>query len=162
MDEKQKKILERLQAQCVRREYCKQDILKKAIERCEGDKEAAAEIVDSLLADKFVSDLRFASAFAREKASINGWGPTKIRYQLRAKGVSNSDIDEALGEIDEDKADNRLEKLLSNKWKSLAGDSQAKLKLLKFALSRGYEYDKIKALVDKISSQSVSDETSDF
>lgn len=147
MEEKAKQVLSILEAQCSRREYCRADILKKALERMDGDRDAAEEIVASLEAGNFVSDLRYASAFAREKASLTGWGPVKIRFALSTKGIARETIDEALAEIEPEKAEARLERLLETKRKSLEGDPQIKLKLLKFALSRGYDYDTVKKLV---------------
>ena len=75
-------VLARLQRQCSRMEYCSRDIYRKALKALEGDAEAAERIVASLRADRFVDDLRYASAFAREKASLQGWGPVKISFQL--------------------------------------------------------------------------------
>ena len=147
MDEKAKQILSKLEAQCSKREYCTADIYQKALAKLEGDREAAEEIVAALEADNFVSDLRYASAFAREKASLTGWGPAKIRFALSAKKISKEVIDEALGEIEPEKAEARLERLLEAKRKTLEGDPQIKLKLIKFALSRGYDYDTVKKLV---------------
>lgn len=147
MDEKAKQILSKLEAQCSKREYCTADIYQKALAKLEGDREAAEEIVAALEADNFVSDLRYASAFAREKASLTGWGPIKIRFALSAKKIDKEVIDEALGEIEPEKAEARLERLLETKRKSLEGDPQIKLKLIKFALSRGYDYDTVKKLV---------------
>ena len=143
-------ILSQLQALCAKREYCVSDIRRKALDRMEGDRQKADELVASLVADKFVDDARYASAFAREKAGLQGWGPIKIRFQLRAKGISDADISSALGEIDADKASARLEKLLENKWHSLQDDPQGRLKLIKFALTRGYEYEEIDPLVRQI------------
>ena len=81
------KVLSRLQAQCSRREFCTSDIRAKALKSMEGDAEAADRIVTSLKEDKFVDDLRYASAFAREKASLSGWGAQKITYALICKGI---------------------------------------------------------------------------
>lgn len=147
-----KAVKNQLEALCARREYCVQDIRRKALERLEGDRKKAEEMVAALVADKFVDDARYASAFAREKASLQGWGPIKIRFQLRAKGISEGDISSALGEIDSGRAAARLEKLLQNKWHSLADDPQGRLKLIKFALTRGYEYEEIDPLVRQITS----------
>lgn len=144
MEANAKKVLDRLENQCSKREYCTRDVRQKAMKALEGDAAAADEIVASLVNDRYVDDLRYASAFAREKASLSGWGPIKIRYALRAKGVGESDISAALEEIDSDKADERLRRLLEVKAKSLEGDPQLRLKLIKFALSRGYDYDDIK------------------
>jgi regulatory protein len=62
---------------------------------------------------------------------------------LSAKGVAKDVISEALNEVDEAKASSRLEKLLENKYKSLKDDPQWKIKLLRFALGRGYSYDEV-------------------
>jgi len=40
-----------------------------------------------------------------------------------------------------------LAKLLEAKAKTLKGDPQGRLKLIKFALSRGYDYDVVKKMV---------------
>ena len=147
MEDNKQKIYSSLENQCAKREYCTSDIYKKALDKLEGDSAAAEELVARLVADGFVSDLRYASAFAREKASLTGWGPVKIRFALSAKRIDREVIDEALGEIDAEKADAKLERLLEAKRRSLEGDPQIRLKLIKFALSRGYDYDTVKKFV---------------
>ena len=124
--------------------------MKKASDGLEGDRAAAQEVVDVLVKEKYVDDLRYASAFARDKSAIQGWGEVKIRYMLSAKGVPRDVIDKALEEIDQDKAESRLEKLLQNKLKSLKDDPQCRLKLLRFALGRGYSYDEVSKVVDSL------------
>ena len=143
MDDEQKKVLDRLEAQCSKREYCVSDVRLKAFKALDGDSARAAEVVDSLVADKFVDDARYAGAFAREKSALTGWGSVKIRYALRSKGIAAETIAAALEEIDPGKASDKLARLMENKRKSLEGDPQIKLKLIKFALTRGYEYDEI-------------------
>lgn len=146
-------ILSALQNLCVRREYCTSDIRRKALDRCEGDKAMADELVASLKADRFVDNVRYASAFAREKSSLTGWGPVKIRFALRAKGLSEGDIAAGLAEIEPDRASSRLESLLQNKWKTLSDDPAGRLKLIRFALSRGYEYSQVEDIVNEITRQ---------
>lgn len=150
MTDGQKKILDRLRGLCSRREYCYADVLKKAKDALDGDAQAAKEVADSLVADKYVDDLRYASAYARDKASIQGWGDVKIRYMLSSKGVPASVITEALQEIDRDKSSSRLQKLLENKLRSLKDDPQCRLKLLRFALGRGYSYDEVNDVVNSL------------
>lgn len=150
MTDQQKRILDRLRGLCSRREYCYADVLKKAKDALEGDAQAAKEVADSLVEDKYVDDLRYASAYARDKASIQGWGDVKIRYMLSAKGVAASVITEALQEIDREKSSSRLHKLLENKLRSLKDDPQCRLKLLRFALGRGYSYDDASHTIDQL------------
>ena len=126
------------------------DIMKKATTALEGDKDAAAKVLEVLVSERYVDDLRYATAYAREKAMIAGWGETKIRYMLSAKRIDRSLVDQALMEIDGDKADSRLHKLLENKAKTLKADPQIRLKLLRFALGRGYQYDDVVRVLQDI------------
>lgn len=144
------KVADRLRGLCSRREYCRSDIMKKALASLEGNVDEASRVVDILIEEKFIDDLRYATAFARDKASISGWGEAKIRYMLLSKGIPSGTIDEALGEIDGGKASLRLQKLLENKARSLSDDPQKKLKLLRFALGRGYGYDEVRNVLDDL------------
>ncbi len=144
------RCLSRLQKLCSKAEYCEADIYRKALKDLEGDADAARKVLEALISEKYVDNARYASAFAREKATIQGWGPVKIRFQLKAKGVSEENIRVALEEVDEGKQADKLRKVLLAKARSLAGDPQFRLKLLRFGLTRGYDYDAVEAEVSKI------------
>lgn len=147
------RVTDRMRALCSRREYCCADIMKKVVSALDGNMEEAEKIVSLLVKDKYIDDLRYASAFARDKSALSGWGQTKIRYALSMKGVSKDIISEALEEIDGDRARQRLEKLLENKLRSLKDDPQRKMKLIRFALGRGYKYEEIYDEIQKIDSR---------
>ena len=144
------KIADRMRTLCSRREYCSSDILKKVVTALDGDKEKAAEIVAKLIEEKYIDDLRYASAYARDKSSISGWGEAKIRYMLSAKGISKDIVSQAFESIDENKAAGRLEKLMDNKARSLKDDPQARLKMLRFGMGRGYSYEEVAAVTNRI------------
>lgn len=144
------KVADRMRGLCSRREYCRQDIMKKVLAALGGDADEAGRIMDRLVEEKYIDDLRYASAFARDKSSIAGWGATKIRYMLAAKGIDRETIAAALQEVDEDKASDRLEKLLSAKVRSLKDDPQCRMKLLRFALGRGYQYDEAAEVIGRL------------
>lgn len=144
------RCLSRLQKLCSKAEYCEADIYRKALKDLEGDADAARKVLEALISEKYVDNARYASAFAREKAAIQGWGPVKIRFQLKAKGVSEENIRAALEEVDEGKQADKLRKVLLSKARSLAGNPQFRLKLLRFGLTRGYDYDAVEAEVSKI------------
>ena len=145
------KVLGRLQAQCSRKECCSADMRTKALKAMDGDEDAAEQIVASLVSDRFVDDLRYASAFTREKASISGWGAQKIRFMLMRKGIDRKTVDEALTEIDAASADRKLESVIAAKYRTLKEDPQWRLKLIRFALGRGYGYDQVMSAVDRVS-----------
>jgi len=144
------KVADRMRGLCSRREYCRQDIMKKVLAALGGDADQAGRIMDRLVEEKYIDDLRYASAFARDKSSIAGWGATKIRYMLAAKGIDRETIAAALQEVDEGKASDRLEKLLSAKVRSLKDDPQCRMKLLRFALGRGYQYDEAAEVIGRL------------
>ena len=144
------KILDNLRRQCSRREYCTSDVLKKAEKALEGDRDKAMQVLQALVADKYVDDLRYCEAYAREKSSISGWGEVKIRYMLSAKGISRDVISQALTQIDSQKAESRLVKLMENKYRALKDDPQWKIKLLRFGLGRGYSYDEVNEVLKRL------------
>ena len=143
-------LIDRLEALCVKRECCTFDLRRKALEALDRDQAAAEEVVRHLVDGKFADDRRYAEAFAREKSAITGWGPEKIRYTLRMKGISRQDIDAALEQRDPEASARRLEKVCEAKWKTLQGDPYAKFKLIKYALSRGYGYDEVSEIAESL------------
>ena len=97
-----------------------------------------------------LDDLRYASAYARDKAALAGWGEAKIRYMLSSKGIAKDLIAKAMEEIDDVKASSRLEKLMENKYRSLKEDPQCRLKMLRFGLGRGYSYDEVSKVLETL------------
>lgn len=159
MDGKYKALLDRMMVLCSKREYCESDIRKKlsqAMAKDDGEPDiasdirAADEIIIALKKDRFLDDRRYAEAFARDKSSISGWGKVKIRHALAAKGIGRPLIEEILSGIDGNPGMEKLEKALKKKYSSLRDDPQCKLKLLRFALGRGYEYDEVRDMVDAV------------
>jgi len=153
----------RLEQMCARREYCRYDMKEKALKLllAESEKtgtgevvselrERADEMVGSLVDGGFVSDFRYSAAYARDKASLSGWGPAKIKAALMAKHIERHIIEEALNEIDSHRATSRLHKLLKSKWSTLKDDPRGKQKLIRFALGRGYEYEEIEDILPDI------------
>jgi regulatory protein len=144
------KVADRMRALCSRREYSRKDVMKKVMTALDGDVAKAEEVVAKLVEERYVDDLRYATAFARDKASIAGWGEAKIRYMLSSKGIDRELIAQALDEVDDKRAETRLEKLMENKVRSLKDDPQRRLKLLRFGLGRGYSYDQVTEMIDKM------------
>lgn len=149
MEEQEKAALEKMRAQCAKREYCETDIRKK-LSREQLSPDSVDGIVRSLKADKYIDDARYAAAFARDKSSISGWGKVKIRHSLAAKGIVREAIAAALDGIGGNPGMEKLVKALETKAVALNGDPYRKFKLLRFALGRGYEYDEVRDLVDNI------------
>lgn len=144
------KMLDHMMNICSRREYSRADAATKIRAMSDVDDEEVERMLGILIEQKYIDDFRYAAAFARDKASIAGWGVNKIRYMLSAKGISREIIAQALAEIDPAKAGGRLDKLMENKAHSLAGDPQIRMKLLRFGLGRGYSYDEVSSVVEQL------------
>ena len=147
------KVLDRMRNLCSRREYCRSDIMKKVLTALDGDRTAAEKVLDVLVAEKYIDEQRYASACARDKASLAGWGGTKIRYMLASKGIPRDIVERALEDIDDSKARTKLEKLMENKFRSLKDDPQCRLKMLRFGLGRGYAYEEVAEVIDFLMKQ---------
>lgn len=145
-----KKVLAHFQAQCARREYCTSDIRHKVLKALGGSEVETDEIIESLVSEGYLCDLRYAVAFTREKSEIEGWGPVKISFALAAKGISKELIAGSADEVDKDRASDRLQRLLTNKIRTLKGDPQWKLKAIRYALGRGYHYDSVAEALSKL------------
>jgi len=144
------KVLNKYQTQCSKKECCTKDVYQKVLADLEGDQAVAAEVLASLVEDKFIDDQRYCEAFCREKAHLTGWGPIKISFMLSSKGMSKEMIKNALAEVDFDKASSKLDKLLEAKYRTVKGEVDEKFRLIKYALTRGYEYEDVAKAVDSL------------
>ena len=117
--DQKKMALAKMEAICSRREYCSADIRERLLKFSlpEG---AVEEIVESLKRERYLDDGRYAAAYARDKSSLAGWGPRKIEFALKGKGIGSEIIAQALEEVD-----------------------QRRIKTIKFALGRGYSYEEV-------------------
>ncbi|MFN4074580.1 MAG: regulatory protein RecX [Cloacibacterium sp.] len=107
--------------------------------------EAKEEIILYLIKENYLNEERFARSYTRGKFYIKKWGKNKIKQQLRLKGISDKLIAKSFSEIDErdyqDTIRDFIEKLLPT-YNGLK-DYQRKQKLIKFLMSKGYEYEEI-------------------
>jgi len=108
------------------------------------------------LKDKnYLDDSEFASVFIEEKFGSKMWSENKLKAELIKRGVKSSIISEALSNkfSDEDIFNNAFTIALK-KYKILQGrnlDLQTtKKKLASFLNTRGYNYETIKQVCDKI------------
>lgn len=150
MNDKALKIADRMRRLCSHREYCSGDISRKIRDALGQEQEYAEEVLEALIRDGYIDDARYARSFARDKSSLTGWGPVKIRHALSMKGISASEIAAALKEIDSSRAELRLEKLLENRYRALEDDPMCRLKLLRFGLGRGYGYEEVSSAVERL------------
>jgi len=118
------------------------------------------DILRGLREDGFISDERFAMAFARGKWRVKHWGRLRITYELRQRKIPNKLIIKAMEEIDEEEYREVLANLIRRKAAALHPQAKEenksgkkmnlKDKLFNFALSKGYEYDLVREILEEL------------
>ena len=155
MEDNQKQITEeqartRLAALCARAEHCTGEMREK-MWRWGIAEDAQQRIVDYLVANKYVDDERFCRMFVRDKITYNRWGRRKVEQALMAKRISSDVYKPVLDEVAAEDFTAVLRPLLDSKRRTLkaATDYELNMKLIKFALSRGFDMETIrKCLTD--------------
>lgn len=101
----------------------------------------AEEVIAELIQQNYLNEERFAKSFAGGKFRVKGWGRRKIKQQLQQRGISGYNLDQAMKEIAPDDYRETLTDLLEKKRQSLSDDNPliVKQKLVRYALSKGYE-----------------------
>ena len=127
---------------CSLSEHCIQKVREKLMQ-WETPKEYINPIIDKLLEDDYINEERFARAFVKDKFRFNHWGRIKISTHLRALGISSENIATAMQEIDDEEYEKMLDEIVEKKRKSIKNgtDYEIRAKLLRHALSRGFEYE---------------------
>ena len=141
----EQQALMKLTALCSGAEHCSYEITEK-MRRWEIDEETQARIMEYLTNEKYVDDSRYCRAFIREKMRFNKWGRRKIEMALFQKRIDKKMASEALDEVDNGEYTAILRPMLRQKERSVKANSEYEknMKLIKFAMSRGFTFDVIK------------------
>lgn len=117
------------------------------------NKNEVDEILSRLIEENYLNEERFATQFAGGKFRIKKWGRVKIKYELRKKQVSDYCIKKALAAIDDKDYVKILQKIFTDKLKTLKGEKNIfikKRKLQDHILQKGFESELIHKLIAKI------------
>lgn len=137
----------KMAALCARSEYCEYEIREKLWEMGLS-RQNADEIIDYLIENRFVDNRRFARGFANDKTRFAGWGRRKTRQALALKRISQTDITDALENIDVKEYEATLRRVAESKTRTLDLSSyDDRIKLYRYLLSRGFESDIVTHLI---------------
>ncbi len=135
---------------CSRREVCIHDITQK-LYAWGADDQDIPFIINILIKEKFIDELRYSKAFASDKFKFNNWGKNKIFYHLKAKKIPENLINEALQVIDNDEYKKVAKKLLLKKLNTLKPDTpNLKQKLYSYMANKGFDSDIFYEIIDEI------------
>jgi len=140
---------QKLSALCARSEHCQQEMLDKMRQWGVSD-EDQAKVIARLIKEKYVDDERFVHAFVYDKIRYSKWGRRKVEQALWMKRIDEHISKPILDEVDDEEYLRILRPLLKQKSKSISGRNEYErtMKLIKFALGRGFTMDLIKQCIE--------------
>ncbi len=146
--------LEKLRTYCVYQERCHKEV-KNKLYQLDMIPQAIEQIVGTLVAENYLNESRFAQQFAHGKFSIKHWGKIRITKELKARNISDYDIQKALKALDTDAYLTKIEAISEKKWVQLSQISvQAKKeKLYNYLVYRGWETALIYEQINRLSAK---------
>lgn len=138
-------VIRKMEIFCAYRERTISEVKRKLILLGITSDEAHIYITSHLLAHNFINESRYVDAYIRGKLQSKKWGKVKVRMSLKNQQLDDCLIDAGLSEVDNELYEKNLDSLLQKKWNTLKEiDRNVKHnKCVRYALQKGYEYDKI-------------------
>lgn len=139
------KALAKLAALCAKAEYCTGDMEDK-MRRWGLSSNDIKENIAYLVDNKYIDNARYCKAFVNDKIAYNHWGRRKIEQALWMKHVPESVSAPILDAVPEEDYISVLKPLLASKAATVKAESdyERQMKLMKFAMGRGFSIDEIK------------------
>ena len=139
----------RLASLCAQAEHCQYEI-KEKMRRWELGEEAQTRIMERLVKERYIDEMRYARAFVKDKVVYNKWGRRKVEQALWQKHIDDDIRQSVLEEVDDETYVSVLRPLLKQKRKSTKAGSEYEMnqKLVRFALGRGFTFDIIRQCID--------------
>ena len=144
----EEEALNRVAAYCSAAEHCRAEVSDK-LQKWGIAYDAIERILARLEAEKYIDDERYCRAFIGDKFRFAKWGKMKIGQGLYMKKIPSDVAWRHLNEIDQEEYLAILGDLMAAKRKSIHAKDEFELngKLIRFAMSRGFEMDDIRRCV---------------
>jgi regulatory protein len=126
-----------------RREHSSLEVYHKLLTKGFSE-EDASEAVSLLVGQDVVSDTRFAEVYTRVRVD-RGFGPVKIRAELREKGVDRDLADNAIKTYDEEWLNLAENARIKRFGEGIPKEAKDQAKQMRFLQARGFMHDHIRA-----------------
>ncbi len=130
---------------CNKAERCRFDLVRK-LKLWGAESSMIDTCIQRLQKSNLFDDARFATAFAHDKATLQRWGNQKIRLHLKARGISDEHIRDALGALETETQHENIRELAKRKWPGIKGKTpyERTSKLIQYLMRKGFPYDTIR------------------
>ncbi len=129
-----------------RREYTRLELYRKLLRRIDHH-DMLEQVLNKLALDGLQSDERFAESYTRFRR-LKGLGPTRIKAELREKGVSENLISALVYKDDPHWLDTAKQVLEKKYGETRPESAEEVAKRIRFLSYRGFEYDLIEAALN--------------
>lgn len=129
-----------------RREHTAAELTQKLKMRGFAADEIEAEI-ERLSAVELLSDQRFAASYLEARLA-RGYGPLKIVFELKNKGITEEASNNLVKSIASDVWENSLRELYQKKFPQKIRDFADKARRMRFLLSRGFTKSQINQVIN--------------
>lgn len=145
----EEEALNKLASYCSSAEHCRAEVNDK-LQRWGIAYETIARILDQLEHEKYIDEERYCRAFVNDKFRFDKWGKVKIAQALYMKRIPSDMAWRYLNGIDDEEYMAVLNGVLTSKRKSVHAQDEYELnqKLVRFAMSRGFEMKDIKRCIE--------------
>jgi regulatory protein len=110
--------------------------------------------VDKLLGYGYLDDESYALDFVKSRHASKGYGPSRLRQDLRRRGIAPPLIDKALAQLEEEAdLDDAAYEHAEKRWRRLSGEDDLRKRRKKtydYLLRRGYGFDDARRAVERV------------
>ena len=114
--------------------------VKKKLSRLHVVPKSKSKIIDRLIEDDYLNEVRFSKLFIQGKLRIKKWGRIKLNYELSIRGIKKFIIHEEINKISKVDYYQYFNEFSNNKIKTLTGSKeQKKRSFVNYFTYRGWE-----------------------
>lgn len=116
------------------------------------DENIVEEVIEFLKGYKLINDNLLAEKIVHDNMNLSKFGKNKIKQNLYNKGISASDIQDAISQIDPDEEYENAKYLAEKRLKRLKGEDKNKInqKIYQHLAYKGFNYDIIKRVLREL------------
>lgn len=129
--------------------------IRRRLERDDYDADVIEDVVHVLQEAGLVDDRRFARAYAEDRFRSGGYGPLRVRSDLRKKGVGRAAVDAAIADVFSERGEllGRVRELGAKRWNQLSREAdlrKRRKKVYDYLARRGFNYEMVRRIVNEL------------
>ncbi|MEG1448917.1 MAG: RecX family transcriptional regulator [Oscillospiraceae bacterium] len=128
--------------------YTTKDLQKKLVRYVSS--EVAEDAIQKMVELSLVDDLDYAMRYSRDLFRIKKYSLSKIRSELKKKGIEEDYIEEALCQFEEESAEKQISDIILKKYSNKLGDEKGLRSTVNGLLRRGYNYSDIRTVINNL------------